>query len=244
MSTTRTVHTAQPGPAVINTNLDYVDVTVHAEPGRTVAELTIHTDDDTGPSADAVNHATLTVDGQVLEARMKGGAGGGGMTVIQTGRGGRSSFSSVNVSSGSIVIGGGTVMVNGRLVSGGQGATVIAGGNPITVVARVPVGSTVTATSVSGDVETVGELAEVDASSTSGDISVDAVRVVNARTVSGDVRVGDLGGTADLSSTSGDITVHGGPFARARARTVSGDVRGTGGLDVDGSSVSGRVRNR
>jgi hypothetical protein len=43
---------------------------------------------------------------------------------------------------------------------------------------------------------------------------------------------------------SGDITVHGGPGASATARTMSGDVRGTGGLSLDGSSMSGRVRNR
>lgn len=86
--TTRTVRTERPGPALIRTNLPSHNLTVIAEPGRTHAELTISTKDDTGPSADAVNNATLTATGLHLECRMQRGGVGGGGTVIQTGRGG------------------------------------------------------------------------------------------------------------------------------------------------------------
>ena len=46
----------------------------------------------------------------------------------------------------------------------------------------------------------------------------------------GDIEIATLTATALLNSMSGDLTVHGGPGASATARTMSGDVRGTGGL--------------
>jgi hypothetical protein len=136
--TTRTVRADHAGPARIRTNLSTLDLTVIAEPGRTHAELTISTHDDTGPSADAVNNAVLTVNGTTIEARMTQ-RGAGATTIIQTGRGG--GFSSINVGGGIVVAGNGTIVVNGHLVSGGgSGTTVIAGGSPIIVTVRVPEG--------------------------------------------------------------------------------------------------------
>jgi hypothetical protein len=241
--TTRTVRAEHPGPARIRTNLATLDLTVIAEPGRTHAELTISTRDEDGPSAEAVNDATLTVHGTTLEARLTQ-RGAGATTIIQTGRGG-ASFSSINIGGGIVVAGGGSVMINGRVINaGGGGTTIINGGSPITVTARVPEGGSVSASSISGDVETRGRLADVDASSTSGDVMIETTASARVQTVSGDVTIDHLTGTADLASTSGDVTVYGDSSARARARTVSGDVRGSGGLDLDGSSVSGRVRNR
>jgi hypothetical protein len=243
--TTRTVRAEQPGPAHIRTNLAALDLTVIAEPGRSHAELTISTRDEDGPSAEAVTDATLTATGSTLEARLTQ-HGAGATTIVQTGRGrGGVSFSSINIGGGIIVAGSGTIMVNGRVINaGGSGATVISGGSPITVTAHVPEGSSVSASSISGDVETRGRLSDVTANSTSGDVTIETATRVRARTVSGDITIDELTDTADLDSTSGDVTVHGGPTARAQARTVSGDVRGTGGLFLDGSSVSGRVRNR
>ena len=73
---TRTVRAEHPGPAGIRTNLATLDLTVIAESGRTHAELTISTDDEDGPSAEAVNDATLTAHGTTLEARLtRRGAG-------------------------------------------------------------------------------------------------------------------------------------------------------------------------
>lgn len=243
MPTTRTVRADRPGPAHIRTSLAWLDATVIAEPGRSHAELTISTADDTGPSADAVNQIDLAASGATLEARLTQ-PGPAVTTIIRT-SGGVSSFSSVNIAGGIVVAGGGTVMVNGRLVTGdGDGATVITGSSPVTVTARVPQGSSVIAASVSGDIETRGQLAEVDAASTSGDVMIDEATLAQVRTVSGDIAVDHLTGTAHLTSTSGDVTVCGGPSTRARVRTVSGDVRGLGGVDLEGSSVSGRVRSR
>jgi DUF4097 and DUF4098 domain-containing protein YvlB len=133
-------------------------------------------------------------------------------------------------------------IAGGRVVSGT--ATVIEAGSPVTVTAYVPAGSSVSASSQSGDIETSGPLAQVAVSAQSGDAHLDDVRNANVNTQSGDIEIANLTGTALLNSMSGDITVHGGPGARATARTMSGDVRGTGGLSLDGSSMSGRVRNR
>lgn len=238
MATTRTVHTETAGPAHIRTDLGTVALTVIAERARRYAELTIATADDEGTSADAVKAATLTASGTTLDARIAGG--GGSTTVIQTGRG----FQSVNFGGGVIITGGGTVTVNGRVIDAGSGATVIAGGSPITVTARVPADSTVTARSVSGGIMAQGYLGEVRANSTSGDVDIESAATVRAQTVSGDITVNDLAGTATLSSVSGDVEVRGGPGTRASASTVSGDIRSSGGVVVDGSSVSGRVRNR
>lgn len=243
MSTTRVVYAARPGPATIQTDLQALPVTVAAVKNLGRAELTITTADDSGPSADAVNSAALDSNGQHLTLRLKG-SHGGGVSIVQTGRGG---FSSVNFSGGGGVFISGdnyAIINNGKVIQNGSGATVITGGSPILVTARVPEGSTAICRSVSGDIETTGRLAEVRAQTTSGDVAVDTATTVNIHTVSGDVAVDQLTGTADLTSTSGDVRVHGPGTARAQASTVSGDVRGTGGLVLDASSVSGRVRNR
>jgi DUF4097 and DUF4098 domain-containing protein YvlB len=121
---------------------------------------------------------------------------------------------------------------------------VIEAGSPVTVTAYVPAGSSVTASSQSGDLETSGRLAQVAYAAQFGDAHLDEVHQVNVSTQSGDIEIANLTGTALLNSMSGDITVHGGPGASATARTMSGDVRATGGLSLDGSSMSGRVRNR
>jgi DUF4097 and DUF4098 domain-containing protein YvlB len=239
MTTTRTIRAKSSGPAIIRTDLGAIALTVIAEPGRTVAELTITTVDDDGTSAEAVRAAGLSASGDVINAHMRMG-GGSGSTVIQNG----GMFQSVNIANGSVIVtgNGGSVTVNGRTVRGG--GNIIVGGSPITVTARVPLGSGVDAKSVSGDIECTGRLSRVRAVSTSGDVDVGHAALVAARTVSGDIRIGELTEQAEVNTTSGDITVHGGPATRAKADSVSGDIRASGGVTVEGRSVSGRVRTR
>jgi hypothetical protein len=234
MSTTRTIRTSSL-PVVLDADLAAIDLHVYTE-ARSDGEVTVSTVDNDGPSAGAVRAATLDVDGNRLVVRVDHAAGG--TTIIQTGRGGSS-----YVSTGSgqnIVVGNGVTMVNGRVVSGN--GTFISGGSPVTVVARLPHGSSVRARTQSGDIDLEGNYDEVDASSQSGDIEVGTVRVVQARTQSGDVDVATLTGSGALESMSGDIEVRGPQGASASARTMSGNVRGSGGIRVAGSSMSGRVR--
>ncbi len=114
--------------------------------------------------------------------------------------------------------------------------------SPIIVTARVPEGSGLTARTVSGDVETRGHMASVQARSTSGDVTVDSADQVHAQTMSGDIDVEKLTATADLNSMSGDLSVRSGTGARVRASTMSGDIRVGAGVELDGQSMSGRVR--
>jgi len=237
MATTRTIRTTSL-PVILDADLTANDLHVYTE-ARGDGEVTVSTLDDDGPSADAVRNATLEQRGNQLLVRLDHS---GGMTVIQTGRGG-----TVQTNSGSgvfiggsnfsnVVVGNGTVMVNGRLVSGGVGSS------PITVTARLPHGSSVRAKTQSGDIHLEGVYHEVDASSQSGDVEVDTAKAVQARTQSGDVEVRALTGSGALKSMSGDIEVRGPAGSSASARTMSGDVRGSGGIRVAGSSMSGRVR--
>jgi hypothetical protein len=243
MSTTRTIQAAHSGPVTIRTNLPASNLTVSAG-DYDVAELTITTVDDEGPSVDAVNGAELRASGDVLECRLPRG---GGSTMVQSFGGGSvvvgQNFGIVagNVT-GMVMNGGGGTYINGVRVS--PGTHVMVGGSPIVVTARVPHGSSVRAESISGDVETFGALDAVNAASTSGDVIVDEAREVRANTTSGDISVARLTGTADLNSVSGNVGVVGDSTTRAYARTVSGNVRGAGGVDLDASTVSGRVRNR
>jgi hypothetical protein len=234
--TTRTIQAKNSGPVRIDATLASVDLTVYTE-ARPYGEITIATRDDTGPSADAVNDAELAAHGNTLTVRLDHAHGDGG-TVIQTGN------SRVVISGGSgVVVGNGVTMVNGRIVSGG-GQYMQVGGSPITVVARVPHGSAVTASTQSGDIRCTGVYDQIDARSQSGDVEIGTAREVRAATQSGDVTVDALTGRGDLSSMSGDIEVRGPAQASATARTMSGDVRSAGGIAVAGSSMSGRIRNR
>jgi hypothetical protein len=237
MSTTRTIRTGNL-PVVLDADLTAIDLHVYTE-ARSDGEVTVSTVDNDGPSTDAVRGATLDVRGNQLTVRLDHT---GGMAVIQTGRGGTvqtNSGSGVFVSGNNysnVVVGNGTVMVNGRLVSGG------AGSSPVTVVARLPHGSSVRAKTQSGDINLEGVYHEVDASSQSGNVEVGTAKVVQARTQSGNVEVLALTGSGALESMSGDIEVRGPQGASASARTMSGDVRSSGGIRVAGSSMSGRVR--
>lgn len=224
MTTTRTIRAEQPGPAVLDVDTQSTTLDVTVDPNRSHAELTLRTHDDTGPSADAINDAAAWANGDQIVCKVR--YSGSGAVFIAG-----SNYSSV-------VIGSGTVMVNGRVVTGGGGAS------PIQMAARVPAGSSIRFRSQSGDLEASGALRAVKADTQSGDISVGTVGEMQASTQSGDVSVGELVGYAELKTMSGDVVVHGAPGSACRASTMSGDVRGSGGVRLEGSSMSGRVRNR
>jgi DUF4097 and DUF4098 domain-containing protein YvlB len=145
------------------------------------------------------------------------------------------------MSGGRMVVGDRVTIVNGRV---GGDAVVIEAGSPVTVTAYLPAGSSVNARSQSGDIEPSGRLAQVAYSTQSGDAHLDEVQTATVNTQSGDIEIANLTGQALLTSMSGDIAVYGGPGASATARTMTGDVRGSGGLSLDAISMSGRVRNR
>jgi hypothetical protein len=254
VTTTRTVRAEQPVPVLATSKTQSLDLNVIVEPGREYGEIVITTEDDEGSSADIVTTARLYAGGNRISIEVDESVGGA--TVVSAGHGRYSSISvgrnygvvtgsvvgGMVMGAGRMVVGDGGTIVNGQVVSGH--ATVIEAGSPITITAYVPAGSSINASSQAGDIETSGRLAQVAYSAQSGDANLDEVHNATVNTQSGDIEIANLTGTALLNSMSGAITVHGGPDANATARTMSGDVRATGGLTLDGSSMSGRVRNR
>lgn len=97
----------------------------------------------------------------------------------------------------------------------------------------VPRGSSVDATTVSGDLEVRGTRGPLEVQSVSGDVTLaDVQGPIRLKTVSGDATGTDLAGALDANSVSGDLT-----FDRCRIHgcdivTVSGDVELAGELEA------------
>jgi hypothetical protein len=253
--TERTFTTTKRGLIALRLPAGTARVTV--DPSIKTATIRLHTRDTQGPSVDAINQATAsTVNGLEVDVP---DTGGGGMTVIQTGHGGR--YSSVSISgNGSVIVSGGNVTINGQritgssMVSSGITADVTVPGSAelsfrsvsADLVANGPLAALTVATT-SGDIETglVGSLA---VNSSSGDVEVTGVtEQLTVSTVSGDVEIGSYSGQrATLNAVSGDISLSATPASSGglSATTVSGDIRlrGAAHLRPYTSSVSGRVR--
>jgi DUF4097 and DUF4098 domain-containing protein YvlB len=124
---------------------------------------------------------------------------------------------------------------------------------------QVPLDSSAKLETGSADIETAGRLGNVNASSGSGDVSVELAAEAQVRTGSGDisvddvsgscdikggsadVRVGTVGGSADIMAGSGDVEID--RVERTlRIKTGSGDVVVQGpGESVDAMAGSGDV---
>lgn len=121
-------------------------------------------------------------------------------------------------------------------------------------VVRVPAGTPLHASMVSGDVIAEGLRSDVHASTVSGDVTVSTSGVAKASTVSGDLDI-LLGSTGwddlEYSTVSGDITVRlpAGASTEVEANSLSGDfesdfdvvLRGRTGRRWMGSSVRGTI---
>lgn len=256
MATTRTFPATTDGPILVIASGSVIDIDVIAEPGRTRGEITLSTNDDEGPSAEMVNAAEFIESGDKLTVRIPKGAGA--TTIMNTGRGG---ISVASIDGDVIMTGGasGSIVVNGVRISGGGGGVqvnsfgggggvFIGGFSRVALTARVPEKSSVRADTQSGAIATTGIMRAVSGKSQSGNVHVDYATDVHAETMSGGVSVDRLAGNASLRSMSGNVTVHAVANSRASASTMSGNVSTSKDpgveFDVDGSSMSGRVRSR
>lgn len=201
---------------------------------RDRAEITIHTEDDDGESADAVRMAALSQRGTILGLAIELGRitgstfTGGGVNITQT-------FGAVNTR----VVG--FDMTSGRRRAGGSQGRAIAT-SPITILARLPQGSLLRARTVSASVATKGLLRTAEISTTSGAVEVDRVVNPTIETVSKPITIAGLLGDGQLRSTSGSIGVFAEGVCNLQARTVSGSIVVTGGrVRLSASSVSGQV---
>ncbi|WP_405559010.1 DUF4097 family beta strand repeat-containing protein [Streptomyces canus] len=230
-------------------SLDLPHGSAHVTVAKTVKTATVrlHTADSEGPSVDAIRRATAgTLLGLTVTVPDLGG-GGGGVTVISTG-----GYSSVSV-------GGGTVIVNGQRITGGQ----ISSG--ITAHVTVPPDATLTFRSKSADLYVVGPVASLNAATASGSIEAGVVGTLTAKTMSGDIEINAVtdqviansmsgsvvigsysGQHAALSAMSGSLALSATPASSGAlsAQTMSGDIRlrGARHLNPSTSTMSGRVR--
>lgn len=256
--TERSFVSATSGPIVLGLSLPVGSIRVQIDKSVTIARVVLRTDDSTGPAADAVNRARYEQNGQVFGIEVPEMPNG----VIVQGRGNHGS--TVYQSFGSMNIVGGTVRVNGRVVSGGMGNLPTV--SPIDATVYLPVGSSFGASTTSADAEVFGQADRVEFRSVSGDLYADGVRQLTVNTTSGDVSVGRVtdqvtahsvsgdvkvqmydGHSAQLNTTSGDVAMQATATASGvvSAHSISGDVRIAGArhLSVSARSVSGRVRN-
>ncbi|MGQ4514869.1 DUF4097 family beta strand repeat-containing protein [Streptomyces sp. DW26H14] len=256
--TERSFMSASAGPVVFGLSLPVGWARVQVHDHLTTARVTLHTDDTTGPAADAVAGARHVQNGQAFGIEVPEMPDN--VNVTMHGGGGTQVFQSVGTVYGSVT---GMTIINGRVVSGGTGGMQQASG--ITAHVELPAGSSLAVVSTASSVSTFGYLDQVEFRSQSGGLEADGVRDLQADTTSGDITVGSITGQITARSVSGDIDValYQGRDAvvettsgdvnmqvtsrasgSVRARSVSGDVRlpGAGHLNVHAHTVSGRTR--
>ncbi|CNF01977.1 Uncharacterised protein [Mycobacterium tuberculosis] len=256
--TSRTLTAPRPGPVALSVDLPAGDIRVITDPARTLAEVTVTAHGDDPAVHNAVRGAVLRWYEPAGNLTVRVNPPAGGVTVVggtQTVIGNRASTvvqsygdipagvtvtGTVISGDGIVNIGGGSVTVNGVEITGRGG--VVAGGR-VQVTALVPEGTSVTASTRSASLECAGELAEVDFTSTSGDLTAGGIGALRAKTTSGDVHAAVVDGIAAVASVSGDIYL--GRADDVAASTTSGDVTVNdfaGRAEV--ASVSGDVRVR
>lgn len=240
--TMKTHEASRPGPTTLDLSLPAGRIRIHAG-NHDRATITVSTPDTDGPSAEAVNNARIDDTGTSISVNVRQPRGVGNIQIgnsnVQINHGGGVFISGNNF--GVISTGSGFV-VNGRVMAGGT--TVSVGSSPILIEAWLPAGSSLNATGMSTDVEAAGDLNRVEIRTVSGDINLGGVSSPDLVTTSGDITVEALSGSGRMKSVSGDVRVTAVRECSLRVSTISGDVRVSGArVDLDASSVSGRVRN-
>lgn len=270
--TTTRRSTTEPGPVNLTANLGNGTIVVAAEMGRQHADVVIHTQETSGPAADAVREAVVEVsgnsikvevdeivvtniNGRIITQRRRPGTktdiGGGG---IRFGNG------NVQVNSFGGVSVGGTVYGNINTGSGGvfiNGASVGVGGPQIEVTVYVPADSNV---KVKGSLAAVGRFnrlvadvedggfdldgraVEVAANTMNGSVRIADAEEITAKTMNGSIKVDRVRRRGHLDTMNGSVTVFGDNGARVRATSMNGSVRHGSNLDIDASSMNGKVR--
>ncbi|MBT2439807.1 DUF4097 family beta strand repeat protein [Streptomyces sp. ISL-36] len=245
-------------------------INVTVDPKATQAQVTVHTTDVEGPTADAVTNTTFTENGTKLRVVVPDDDTNGG-TVFSAG-GSVFSFGGNSVvvgSSSGVVISGGDITIGGRrIVSGGRvvadQGTVVSGSGTITVDVTVPAGSSLAVntknaeTTVRGDLKNLrldarngsvqaGGVESLEAETHNGSVLVDRVDTdMEASTHNGSITIGAYNGQRGSARThNGDVTISATPASSGRlaARTHNGNirVRGAGHLDLKTSTHNGRV---
>ncbi len=104
----------------------------------------------------------------------------------------------------------------------------------------LPRSSNVEVKTASGDCTIIGESADVNASSMSGDVRVDDAVTIKVRTASGDISVGRGRSKVSVASASGDVVVEE-AAGSTKVESASGDVRAHSSGETSVATASGDV---
>lgn len=212
---TRTLTHSTPGPVTFDARSFAADIEVSVT-DTSHATVTVTTTDFDGPSYEAVAGARITERPGQLSVRVSDQSETGGITIVN--RGNSVSISAVSVGRNVSIVGG-RVFVNGAEVT-----DTLTRQAPVTVRAELPRGSKIQTSTETGQITTVGPVAQI-----------------GARTVSGAVRI-EQTEDATVNTTSGGIEIR--TAERAVTRTVSGATLIDRAECANADSVSGAVTIR
>ncbi|MEU0557427.1 hypothetical protein [Dactylosporangium sp. NPDC006015] len=235
----RTCTAREHGAITLDVRINVGSVRVIVE-DREYAEVTLISPEGNESAARAVERATIDDHGDHLAVRVPNlepttaRQHFGGVTQVV----GHNLGVVVGVVYGDVVsiggMSGGTVV--GGVVTGGVGPLV-------GIVARLPLGSSLLAETVSASVDVSGTLLRAVVETVSGAVHIDTVSAPDLSTVSGRIAIDRLIGDGFAKTISGGITVAATDRCNLRAESVSGSIRVTGPIALSAHTVSGRVLN-
>ncbi|MGW2227475.1 DUF4097 family beta strand repeat-containing protein [Streptomyces formicae] len=221
--TEKTLTPAPVGPLLLDVTTDGGEVRVRVDPTATAASVTIRTDDEDGPAAEAARGASAVLSGQRLTVRVPKIEGADGSVTIgnMTFNGGVQFVQNVTtVGRGQTLTG--VSIVNGKVIGGG-----ISGGlavRPVEVLVTLPAGSGVKMQTKNANLTVTGPLAALDFNGYNGDVRAGLVGRLKVDTYNGDVRADGVQDWADAETYNGDIELGSYSGGSARLITYNGDV--------------------
>ncbi|MFF5227325.1 DUF4097 family beta strand repeat-containing protein [Dactylosporangium sp. NPDC000521] len=231
----RTYTAREYGAITLDVRINVGSVRVIVE-DREHAEVTLTSPDGNEPGAHAVERATIDDHGDHLAVRVPN-------LEPTTARQHFGGLTQVVGHNAGIVVG----VVYGDVVSiGGMSGDAVVGGGVgplVDIVARLPLGSSLLAETVSASVDVSGALLRAVVETVSGAVHVDTVSAPDLSTVSGRITINRLIGDGFAKTISGGITVAATDRCNLRAESVSGSIRVTGPIALSAHTVSGRVLN-
>ncbi|MBL8636776.1 MAG: DUF4097 family beta strand repeat protein [Myxococcales bacterium] len=103
---------------------------------------------------------------------------------------------------------------------------------------QLPVGSKVKVKTTSGDIHASGLLADIDITTSSGDISIKGSQAVTVQSTSGDVRLEAVRGEVNVNTVSGELLLQNEVLRPVRFHSTSGDLTIADGCKVADCKIS------
>lgn len=207
--TERMIYAAEPGPVAMDLAMNSGSIRITVDPGLKQALVLLKTDDDSGPSADAVRNAAVTGNSRRYAVRVPDVGGSfvqGGGSIVVTG-----SMSNVAI-------------VNGRVFSNGREITPDdrPGSSAVEAEVSLPAGSTVKLVTLAARTVVTGMLAVMDYEASSGSLDAEEIGALDASITSGKITVGTVTEALDVTLTSGTVSIGQYEGSDARLHLTSG----------------------